>query len=209
MVSTPWSQTSHFLPAQWQEPTWPKKPFFIMVGMNPPHSPYRSLDIVEEDFNLYKDQPLTVCWFVPMQTNSEKKAESARYYFASVGGRPCFRTNSGLPWKELKLDKNTIVVFTSDHGETMCSQFTDIPKFTYTRIHEYTIPCPFPQQNTSPCWQLVVVSPDIMPLLGLCNLDKDIPSKRKEVIILRFSMKIPCRLSFVPLVLLYPKYGWR
>ena len=37
----------------------PKKPFFIMVGMNPPHSPYRSLDdCMEEDFNLYKDQPL-------------------------------------------------------------------------------------------------------------------------------------------------------
>lgn len=31
----------------------PKKPFFIMVGMNPPHSPYRSLDdCMEEDFNL-------------------------------------------------------------------------------------------------------------------------------------------------------------
>ena len=36
-----------------------KKPFFIMVGMNPPHSPYRSLnDCEEQDFNLYKDQPL-------------------------------------------------------------------------------------------------------------------------------------------------------
>lgn len=30
-----------------------------MVGMNPPHSPYRSLDDCEEqDFNLYKDKPL-------------------------------------------------------------------------------------------------------------------------------------------------------
>ena len=30
-----------------------------MVGMNPPHSPYRSLDdCMEEDFNLYKDQPI-------------------------------------------------------------------------------------------------------------------------------------------------------
>ena len=47
----------------------PKKPFFIMVGMNPPHSPYRSLDdCMEEDFNLYKNQPLTACSSVRMPT---------------------------------------------------------------------------------------------------------------------------------------------
>ena len=34
-----------------------KKPFFIMVGMNPPHSPYRSLnDCEEQDFNLYNNE---------------------------------------------------------------------------------------------------------------------------------------------------------
>lgn len=31
----------------------PKKPFFIMVGMNPPHSPYRSLDDCMEQDSIY------------------------------------------------------------------------------------------------------------------------------------------------------------
>lgn len=47
----------------------PKKPFFIMVGMNPPHSPYRSLDdCMEEDFNLYKTSLWTACSSVRMPT---------------------------------------------------------------------------------------------------------------------------------------------
>ena len=55
------------------------KPFFIMVGMNPPHSPYRSLDdCMEEDFNLYKDMP----------TDSLLIRPNAR--------GPCVRPDSGL-----------------------------------------------------------------------------------------------------------------
>ena len=66
----------------------PKKPFFIMVGMNPPHSPQLPFidDCMEEDFNLYKDQPFWTAFLsVPMQIRSVK-AESVRYYFASVTG---------------------------------------------------------------------------------------------------------------------------
>ena len=98
----------------------PKKPFFIMVGMNPPHSPYRSLDdCMEQDFNLYKDRPLDSLLIRPNADPTMKKAESARYYFASVTGvdRAFGQILDAL--KELGLDKNTIVVFSSDHGETM------------------------------------------------------------------------------------------
>ncbi|MEO5017895.1 sulfatase-like hydrolase/transferase, partial [Bacteroides ovatus] len=95
----------------------PKKPFFIMVGMNPPHSPYRSLDdCMEEDFNLYKNQPLDSLLVRPNADSKMLKAESARYYFASVTGvdRAFGQILDAL--KELGLDKNTIVVFASDHG---------------------------------------------------------------------------------------------
>ena len=106
-----------------------KKPFFIMVGMNPPHSPYRSLnDCEEQDFNLYKDQPLDSLLIRPNVDLNMKKAESVRYYFASVTGvdRAFGQILEAL--KQLGLDKNTVVIFASDHGETMCSQRTDDPK---------------------------------------------------------------------------------
>ena len=57
-----------------------------------------------------------------------KKAESARYYFASVTGVDRAFGQILETLKEMGLDKNTVVIFASDHGETMCSQRTDDPK---------------------------------------------------------------------------------
>ena len=89
-----------------------KKPFFIMVGMNPPHSPYRSLDdCMEEDFNLYKDRPLDSLLIRPNADAKMEKAESARYYFASVTGVDRAFGQILATLKEMGLDKNTIVVF--------------------------------------------------------------------------------------------------
>ena len=124
-----------------------KKPFFIMVGMNPPHSPYRSLnDCEEQDFNLYKDQPLDSLLIRPKRRSEYEKAESVRYYFASVTGvdRAFGQILEAL--KQLGLDKNTVVIFASDHGETMCSQRTDDPKNSpYSGIYEYSVPGSFPR----------------------------------------------------------------
>ena len=65
----------------------PKKPFFMMVSFNPPHSPYASLeDCMEEDYDLYKDLPLDSLLIRPNANREMKKAASVRYYFASVTG---------------------------------------------------------------------------------------------------------------------------
>ena len=69
-----------------------------MVGMNPPHSPYRSLnDCEEQDFNLYKDQPLDSLLIRPNVDLNMKKAESVRYYFASVTGVNNVQPANGRP----------------------------------------------------------------------------------------------------------------
>lgn len=155
-----------------------QKPFFIMVGMNPPHSPYRSLDdCMEEDYNLYKDMPIDSLLIRPNADRHRKKAQSAAYYFASVTGvdRAFGQILNCL--KELGLDKNTIVVFTSDHGETMCSQFTDDPKNSpYAESMNVPFLVRYPGKIAHKVDPLLLSSPDIMPtLLGLCHLEKDIP----------------------------------
>lgn len=158
----------------------PHKPFFIMVGMNPPHSPYRSLDdCMEEDFNLYKDRPLDSLLIRPNADPTMAKAESARYYFASVTGvdRAFGQILDAL--KELGLDDNTIVVFSSDHGETMCSQHTDDPKNS-PYIESMNVPflVRFPGKVTPRVDDLMLSSPDIMPtLLGLAGLSDSIPAE--------------------------------
>ena len=157
----------------------PKKPFFIMVGMNPPHSPYRSLDdCMEQDFNLYKDQPLDSLLIRPNADSKMAKAESVRYYFASVTGvdRAFGQILDAL--KELGLDKNTIVVFSSDHGETMCSQHTDDPKNSpFSESMNVPFLVRFPDKIQPRLDDLMLSSPDIMPtLLGLAGLSDSIPA---------------------------------
>lgn len=157
----------------------PKKPFFIMVGMNPPHSPYRSLDdCMEQDFNLYKDRPLDSLLIRPNADPEMAKAESARYYFASVTGvdRAFGQILDAL--EELGLDENTIVVFSSDHGETMCSQHTDDPKNSpFSESMNVPFIVRFPGKIKPRLDDLMLSSPDIMPtLLGLAGLSGSIPA---------------------------------
>ena len=158
----------------------PKKPFFIMVGMNPPHSPYRTLDdCMEEDFNLYKDQPIDSLLIRPNADTKREKAECARYYFASVSGvdRAFGQILDAL--QELGLDKNTVVVFASDHGETMCRQGTDDPKNTpYSESMNIPFLVRYPGRLTPHVDDLLLSTPDIMPtLLGLCGLGDNIPAE--------------------------------
>lgn len=158
----------------------PRKPFFIMVGMNPPHSPYRSLDdCMEEDFNLYKDVPLDSLLVRPNADATMKKAACAPYYFASVTGvdRAFGQILDALT--ELGLDKNTIVVFSSDHGETMCSQRTDDPKNSpYAESMNVPFLVRYPGRLTPRVDDLMLSSPDIMPtLLGLAGLADSIPAE--------------------------------
>lgn len=158
----------------------PKKPFFIMVAMNPPHSPYRSLDDCEEqDFDIYKDQALDSLLIRPNVDLKMKKAKSAPYYFASVTGvdRAFGQILEAL--KEQGLDQNTVVVFASDHGETMCSQGTEDPKNSpYAESMNIPFLIRFPAQIKPRVDDLLLSSPDIMPtMLGLCGLGDSIPKE--------------------------------
>ncbi len=154
------------------------KPFFLMLGMNPPHSPYRSLeDCMEEDYNLYKDKPIDSLLVRDNADRKRAKANSAKFYFASVTGVDRAFGMILETLKELGLDKNTIVVFTSDHGETMCSQFIDEPK---NNPYKESMNVPFivrlPEQIRPRMDNLMLSSPDIMPtMLGLANLQDYIP----------------------------------
>ncbi len=172
------------------------KPFFMMVAMNPPHSPYASLeDCMEEDYNLYKDVPIDRLLVRPNADLSMEKTRNVPYYFASVTGvdREFGRIVAAL--KELGLDKNTIVVFASDHGETMCSQGTDDPKNSpYAESVNIPFLVRYPEKLEPRVDDLLLSAPDIMPtLLGLCGLENKIPEsvQGKNLSILFFDEKAP------------------
>lgn len=154
------------------------RPFFLMVAMNPPHSPYSSLeDVEEEDYRLYANQPIEKLLIRPNADRTRKKAASAAYYFAAVTGvdREIGRILEAL--RVYGLEENTIVVFTSDHGETMCSQSTDDPKNSiYSESFNVPFLIRYPQYLTPRIDPLILSTPDIMPtLLALSGLEKHIP----------------------------------
>lgn len=155
------------------------KPFFMVVSMNPPHSPYRSLDdCMEQDYNLYKNIPLMKLLVRPnVNPSLTAKMANAPYYFASVTGvdREFGRILNAL--KELGLDKNTIVVFSSDHGETMASHVEDPKNSPYTEAMNVPFMIRYPEHLKPHVTHLLLSTPDIMPtLLSLSGLKSSIPA---------------------------------
>lgn len=155
------------------------KPFFLVVAYNPPHSPYESLDdCMEEDFAQYKDMDYKDLYVRDNADTTLTKAPSARYYFANVTGvdREFGRILSEV--KRLGLDKNTIVVFTSDHGETMCSHSTYDPKNSiYAESYNVPFMIRYPGKIRHRVDSTMLSTTDIMPtLLGLAGLEDRIPA---------------------------------
>lgn len=156
------------------------KPFFLMVAMNPPHNPYSSLeDCMEADYNLYKDKSITDLLIRKNVDVTLPKAKSSRYYFASITGvdREFGRILESL--KDAGLEENTIVVFSSDHGETMCSQGVVDPKNS-PYIESINIPflLRYPNKISPRVDNLLLSTPDIMPtLLALAGLKREIPKE--------------------------------
>ncbi len=151
-----------------------------MVGMNPPHSPYRSLNDCKSRISIFiKISLWTALLIRPNADSKMKKAESARYYFASVTGvdRAFGQILDAL--KGTGMDKNTIVVFASDHGETMCSQHTEDPKNSpYSESMNVPFLVRFPDKIQPRVDDLMLSSPDIMPTLLACaDLGDSIPAE--------------------------------
>lgn len=159
----------------------PEKPFFMMVSYNPPHSPYRSTeDCPEEDYALYADKALSKLYVRPNADTTMAKAPSIRYYFASVTGvdRQFGRILHALD--SLGLADNTLVIFSSDHGETMCSQGTNDPKNSpYAESMNVPMLVRLPGKIAPGIdTELIMSSPDIMPtILGIAGLADSIPAE--------------------------------
>ena len=153
-------------------------PFFLALAYNPPHSPYeKAEDCMHEDYAIYGDMGYSELYVRPNADTTLSKAPAARYYFANVTGvdREFGRLLDEL--ERLGLDRNTIVVFTSDHGETMCSQGTLDPKNSiYTESFNVPFMIRYPEKIRHRVDSTMLSTTDIMPtMLALAGLEDEIP----------------------------------
>jgi len=157
----------------------PAKPFALLMGMNPPHSPYH---LVPERYRaLYageRPEDLLSRPNVDLSTEVGQHAmRSVADYFASVTGVDDQFGRLVACLEHTGLADNTIVVFTADHGEMMGSHSLMAKNVWY----EESLGIPFlirwPRRIPSRQDDLLLSVPDHMPtLLGLMGLGSSAPA---------------------------------
>lgn len=158
----------------------PDRPFSLIWAPNPPHNPYSSeKDCDEVAFRkYYRDKsPNDLLVRGNLKANSRSEAsKSVGYYFANVTGIDTQIGRVLRALSEIGEADNTVIVFTSDHGEMMGSH----GKMGKNVIYEESMLVPFmiryPKKIRHRLEDLMLTPVDIMPtLLGLLGLESDIP----------------------------------
>ena len=171
----------------------PDKPFLLFWAPNPPHMPF---DQVPEKYKKpYEDKPVEDLLISPNAKPEhtppasydfsgkdygalyQTARESVKNYFSCVTGIDDQFGRILQTLKQSGLEENTIVIFTSDHGELMGSHSLMYKGEWYRECYEVPFFIRWPNHITpgSSC-PAFLNPPDIMPtLLELCGLSSLIP----------------------------------
>lgn len=91
-------------------------PFLLFISIGSPHDPYQTAP--EKYRKMYENKELIINKNVPDELKNQTKKNLAGYYAHISAIDDCV----GQMWqtlKDLKIDNNTIIVFSSDHGDLM------------------------------------------------------------------------------------------
>ena len=148
------------------------RPFCLVLSWGPPHDPYSA--VPERFKRLYDPSGIELRPNVPPEKADESRRDIAGYY-AHVTALDASLGRLLDKLDELNLSENTLVVFTSDHGDMLGSQ----GQIRKQRPWEESISVPLivrkpgqvPPGRTSDALISIV---DLLPtILGLCGLDGD------------------------------------
>ncbi len=159
-----------------------KKPFALVVSMNPPHMPYNQ--VPEKYIRMYdsKDQEIEALISHPAVPDSSD--QWGKYYRKNIKNQLAMVTGVDEQFgrilealKKAGLDNNTIVIFTSDHGDCLGKH----GMISKSNPYEESMHVPFLIRWTgriNPGTDDLLFSvPDIYPtILGLLGYENDIPA---------------------------------
>lgn len=156
----------------------PDKPFFMIWSLNPPHNPWTEESTYMEFFDQYTDDGKVAYEDLLTRANADSSTgHYVPYYFANVSAVDHFIGKVLDQLDQLNLTKNTIIVFSSDHGEMLGShgrQGKNVPE-----IESFNIPfiIKWGDQLSHRVEDLILSVPDVMPtLLGLAGMEQRIPA---------------------------------
>ena len=146
-------------------------PFFMFLSWGPPHFPLAGAPKRYQD--MFKDRDIQLRPNVP-DADREKAIEDLRGYYAHGAAlNDCFQSLLDT-LEETGMADNTIVVFTSDHGDMMHSQGLEYKWVPWEESVRIPLLIRYPKSfgRKGMRSHAPVASPDIMPtLLGLSGLD--------------------------------------
>ncbi len=157
----------------------PEKPFFAIWSLNPPHNPW-----VDEhtDMDMYRRYYDTDSFpdrsdLLVRDNVDPEAAGHARHYFAAVSSVDHYVGKVVETLKALGELDNTLLVFTSDHGEMLGSHGLVSKNVPYLESAGVPFIVHWPDKIKPRVEDdLMLGAPDIMPtLMGLAGLGKQIP----------------------------------
>jgi len=146
-------------------------PFALVLSWGPPHAPYHTAPQKYRD--MFDPAKLTLRTNVPQDQQAQAKKNLAGYYAHIAALDDCIGELLGT-LKELGLEKDTIFVFTSDHGDMLHCR----GQMKKQRPWDESIRVPFLLRYPSATGgkgrtiDMPINAPDIMPtLLGLSGIE--------------------------------------
>jgi len=147
------------------------KPFALVLSWGPPHAPYHTAPQKYRD--MFDTEKLSLRDNVPEEQRAQAKKTLAGYYAHIAALDDCIGELVAT-LKELGLEKDTILVFTSDHGDMLHSR----GQMKKQRPWDESIRVPFLLRYPAATGakgrkiDMPINTPDIMPtLLGLSGID--------------------------------------
>jgi arylsulfatase A-like enzyme len=156
----------------------PQKPFALFVAHNPPHMPFEQ--VPPEYLAPYADLDTAELLNRPNLTGDQNHPAfgSVRNYFAAISGIDSQFGRLLTVLEEENLAEDTIVVFTSDHGEMMGSHGLMGKDVWYDESLLVPFMIRWPDKIVPGSEDLLFSTPDIMPtLLGLMGFNESVPAE--------------------------------
>jgi arylsulfatase A-like enzyme len=146
------------------------KPFLLFLAWGPPHDPYQTAPAKYR--KMYQPEKLKLRPNVPARAEKETRKELAGYCAHCSALDYCFGKLMAT-LRETGLDRNTIVLFTSDHGDMLGSHGMRAKQKPFEESVRVPFLLRFPpaMEISSRKLKAPINSQDIMPtLLGLCGM---------------------------------------
>ncbi|MBL7965936.1 MAG: sulfatase [Prolixibacteraceae bacterium] len=157
------------------------KPFALVISMNPPHTAYDQVPQKYKD--LYKDMSVETLITKPNIPAAGTKwgdhyRKNIKDYYACISGVDEQFGRILRALKDAGLEENTIVVFTSDHGDCLGMHEEVTKNNPYEESMRVPLLIRFPATLKPRHDNILISTPDLYPtLLGLMNLASSIPSE--------------------------------